>query len=491
MNKGEAAILTELEWLRRFASTLAQPGDQDDLVQATLLSAWRRPPRAEAEPGAEPGAEQRSLRPWLATVARNQARMVARGRQRRERREREADPATAGPELDAELDRVRVLRSVLDALDRLPELDRKIIMRRFFHEENATQIGDKLGIPAATVRSRLRRSLAQLRSSLDERHDGRRDAWALVLIGPAAAPVTATGAINMSITTKIILTIAGISTASAGLWWVLAHADEPELEPEPEPEPVITPSAVAPEPLDDSPRGQWEQRRSQIRSSLASKPEHDSRERTAGPLADQQLRADAWRGFHLLARACMDDVGASASGAISLSARIIGDPEVGTIFESVEVVAETVDDAEVLECLTESMYAYVGAKPPTAIEVDFAPTMQWVGQRDDETDDEEQLRTQQRMFDAIIGAHYAEVAFCDRKSGADNLGSLEIVLTIGPEQLAGQARVIASDLPKPVVDCIIAASLRWAFPAQLAGASFGYEFQLPVAGLEQVQPNRR
>lgn len=477
-----AAALEELEWLRTFAARLAMPGDEDDLVQDTLLAAWQSPPQDR----------QASLRPWLATVARNRARHDTRARLRRERREQHVQLASTVPGPDVDLERARVLRDVLGAVDELPELDRKIIMRRFFNEDNATQIGHALGLQPATVRSRLRRSLAQLRSKLDERFDGRRDAWALVLVGPAASPTATTGASMMSIAVKTILTIT-ITTTTAGLlaagWWAskqpvaLAPVNDAALAPAQEAAPELERT------LEHVARQRWEQRRDRILATLAARSELNSSEGVASDQGlasspsgelDPELRAQAWAGFNALRRACIDDIESDASGAISLSARLIGDPEVGIIFESVEIVAETVDDPELLECLTESMYAYLGDEPATAFNVQFGPTMPWPGLDGDEAE------KQQRIFDAIVGAHHGEVAVCEREHGSGETGTAKLELTIGVDRLAETVRVVATDLSEPVVDCIVAASRLWKFADGSIGKTFAYEFRAPILGLDQI-----
>ena len=64
----EGDILQHAEWVRRLALALVKnPDDADELAQETWEAALSRPPR-EAGP----------LRPWLAGVVRNLARMRAR-----------------------------------------------------------------------------------------------------------------------------------------------------------------------------------------------------------------------------------------------------------------------------------------------------------------------------------------------------------------------------------------------------------------------------
>lgn len=485
---GSSPYIEELEWLRHFAARLATPGDEDDLVQDTLVAAWQRGPADEPS---------RSSRPWLATVARNRARMDHRARQRRQQREHEVGEAAAKPGPDDELERVAILRALLAALDELPELDRKIIVRRFFEGENATQIGEQLGIPAATVRSRLRRSLAQLRERLDERFEAR-ERWALVWVGPSTSFITpTTGATTMSMAIKVGLGIAIMGLTTAGWWWSRdtspASGDEPgrgstasvtnagEAEVEPPPE--------------DRARQAWEQRRDRIRSAHARRPvlvADANDDEAADPSTDERAAIEravimqAGSEFSALRRACVADLDSDASGAISLYAHLIGDPEIGVVFDSIEIVTETVGDPEVLACLTESMYAYVGDKPPMLIDAHYAPTIPWIGRDEDDT------RKQRRIFDSIVGAHHGEVAFCGREHGPDEIGTLELELTVGSERHIEQADIVVSALPKPVVDCIVAATQRWIFPADLAGMMFTYRFRVPVPGLADLmmQPDQ-
>src|SRR6185503_12638824 len=61
------------------------------------------------------------------------------------------------------------------------------LLLHYFEELSPAEIAARQGIPAATVRSRLKRGLDDLRARLDRAHDGRRRAW-LVPVGALAAP---------------------------------------------------------------------------------------------------------------------------------------------------------------------------------------------------------------------------------------------------------------------------------------------------------------
>src|SRR5687768_5904430 len=70
-------LLAQADWLGALARRLVtDPSGADDVVQETWVSALRNPPERE-----------RALRPWLAKVARNIARMQHRGEASRRRRE--------------------------------------------------------------------------------------------------------------------------------------------------------------------------------------------------------------------------------------------------------------------------------------------------------------------------------------------------------------------------------------------------------------------
>ena len=135
-------------------------GDQDlaqDAVQSAWPIAWRKLGTLR---------DPARLRPWLVSVAANEARQAMR-RQRRAHVVAEialdavgtsgADPA-AGAEL---LDLAHALR-------RLPPDDRALLALRYVADFDATELGRALGMSPSGVRSRLSRLLARLRTELDD-----------------------------------------------------------------------------------------------------------------------------------------------------------------------------------------------------------------------------------------------------------------------------------------------------------------------------------
>ncbi|GAA2973541.1 sigma-70 family RNA polymerase sigma factor [Kitasatospora sp. NPDC127116] len=131
----------------------------EDVVQETLVRAWRNIHRLDPEAG--------SLRPWLVTVAR---RIVIDGHRSAMARPREVDAAVL-EQLPAEDETDRALRmmTVADALADLSPAHREIIVETYLKGRTAVEAAAELGIPAGTVRSRVFYALRSLRLALEER----------------------------------------------------------------------------------------------------------------------------------------------------------------------------------------------------------------------------------------------------------------------------------------------------------------------------------
>lgn len=134
-------------------------GDQDlaqDAVQAAWTLAWRKLGMLR---------EPERLRPWLMTIAANEARQLLRRRRRDRVVEIEiVDLDRARTELGdraASLD----LRTVLRKLT--PE-DRTLLAMRHLAGFDSPEIGAALGISADAVRTRLSRLIARLRVELSD-----------------------------------------------------------------------------------------------------------------------------------------------------------------------------------------------------------------------------------------------------------------------------------------------------------------------------------
>jgi RNA polymerase sigma-70 factor (ECF subfamily) len=164
-------LYREAGWLRGLARSLIGDTQVDDLVQDAWLAVLRRPP--------DP---LRPVRPWLARVVTN----LARNRLRAERRRRmpeEATGTTRAADCPAELTQAaEAQRMLADAIVRLPDALRAVIVLRFFRGLDSRATARQLGIPDSTVRSRIQKALAALREDLD-RTGGGNKAWVAMLGG--------------------------------------------------------------------------------------------------------------------------------------------------------------------------------------------------------------------------------------------------------------------------------------------------------------------
>jgi RNA polymerase sigma-70 factor (ECF subfamily) len=134
-------------------------GRAEDVVQETLLQAWRHPEVLDPARG--------PVRPWLMTVARRVAIDHYRARQAR--------PAEVGDEgleqlatedgIDDALERWLVA----DALATLAPAHREALLHTYYAGRTATEAAMTLGVPAGTVKSRVFYGLRALRLALEER----------------------------------------------------------------------------------------------------------------------------------------------------------------------------------------------------------------------------------------------------------------------------------------------------------------------------------
>ncbi len=214
------ALLEHSAWLRRLALSLVRDSAAaDDLVQETWAAALRRPPDRE-----------RPLRPWLRRVLENAARFRWRGdRNRAAREERVAsvgdDEAT--PSAEELLARHETQQLLARLVSELEEPFRTTVLLCYGEGLAPSEVARRQGIPAGTVRSRLKTAIDRLRERLDDAHRGDRRAWMLALAPFATAappaPHAAASATNASPGAGSAGTGAGAG-AGATPWVLLALA---------------------------------------------------------------------------------------------------------------------------------------------------------------------------------------------------------------------------------------------------------------------------
>ena len=157
-------VLPELEVLARVARSLTRNGaDAEDLVQETLLSAYRAIERFD---GAHPRA-------WLLTIMRNAE--IKRHRRRRPQLLRDADEperwsatdAQPGPHSPEQVVVGREFEAVLVAcLSALPERHRQVVELVDVDGLSYAEAAEVIGVPVGTVMSRLHRARARMRQRL-------------------------------------------------------------------------------------------------------------------------------------------------------------------------------------------------------------------------------------------------------------------------------------------------------------------------------------
>lgn len=136
----------------------------EDVMAATYLQAWRSRERVTEEGG--------SLRPWLLGIATNEARNHARSN-RRYRRVAAALLAADftlpdhADEVAGRLDDSRRIAAAIDALARLRRSEREVLTLCLWEGLDYESAAEALGVPVGTVRSRLSRARARLRTLVD------------------------------------------------------------------------------------------------------------------------------------------------------------------------------------------------------------------------------------------------------------------------------------------------------------------------------------
>jgi RNA polymerase sigma factor (sigma-70 family) len=243
------ALLAHAGWVSRLAKCLVADSNQaDDVVQQAWVAALDHPPRHAS-----------NLRAWWSQVVRNTARQLGRTESRRVQREKVAprpEPLASPEDLAHQAELHQVLVGAVLALE---EPYRSAVLLRYYHDQSPQQIAEIHGVPGSTARSWLRRGLEQLRAQLDERVEGGRSAWVLILgptgsptsspvpVAPASAISTSTvGVLAMALQTKLILGAALIGIV-ASMWVLSRHASNAVPEQQTAAAPTAANAANAPE----------------------------------------------------------------------------------------------------------------------------------------------------------------------------------------------------------------------------------------------------
>lgn len=167
---GEEGALGEVyDQFSSFVLGLAQRviGDAraaEDVSQEVFLHIWEHPEAFDPERG--------SLRTWLGTLAHRRAvDHVRREEARRRRAQRESSRRpTHIPDVEEMATAMVQAEKVRNALDVLPEEQRRCIQLAYFGGKTYRQVAQVLGIPEGTAKSRLRLGLRRIAEALE--HEG-------------------------------------------------------------------------------------------------------------------------------------------------------------------------------------------------------------------------------------------------------------------------------------------------------------------------------
>lgn len=130
----------------------------DDIVQETLLRAWRTPKILEQDPS--------TARSWMFTVARHLVIDEARSARRRREIGVAEVPERSAPDATDALFEAMLVEEALTALS---VEHRAVVVRAYYRGLSVAEMADELEIPPGTVKSRLHYGLRALRLALQER----------------------------------------------------------------------------------------------------------------------------------------------------------------------------------------------------------------------------------------------------------------------------------------------------------------------------------
>ncbi|HET6381124.1 MAG TPA: sigma-70 family RNA polymerase sigma factor [candidate division Zixibacteria bacterium] len=125
----------------------------EEAVQAAWVRAWRHLGSLR---------DPDRLRPWLMSVAANEARQQVRAAYRRTAHERRTDVSRRGTDPAARAELV----DLAAAVGRLDTDERRLLALRYVADLTSEEIGRELGMTAAAVRGRLARIVERLRREL-------------------------------------------------------------------------------------------------------------------------------------------------------------------------------------------------------------------------------------------------------------------------------------------------------------------------------------
>ena len=150
---GQGRLLFRLAY-----SLLRDAAAAEDACQQPFLKAWEERERIRSH---------RALRPWLVRTVTNASLQIVR-RRRIEQRAVRAEAQGREDVMIAPVHEGDIREALLDALAKLPELTRMVVVLRVMRGMSGNEAKDLIGCSAAEVSRHLHRGLEQLRRLLPE-----------------------------------------------------------------------------------------------------------------------------------------------------------------------------------------------------------------------------------------------------------------------------------------------------------------------------------
>jgi RNA polymerase sigma-70 factor, ECF subfamily len=145
---------------RYVMSLTGDAAQSEDIVQETLLRAWKKPAVLDQR--------EASARAWLFTVARNLVIDEARSARRRHETPTAAETMPERVTAD-ETERMLDAWLIGDALAELSAEHQQVVTLAYYGGRSVAEIAETVGVPEGTVKSRLHYGLRALRLALQEK----------------------------------------------------------------------------------------------------------------------------------------------------------------------------------------------------------------------------------------------------------------------------------------------------------------------------------
>lgn len=140
-------------------SVVRDPALADDVVQETMIKAWRNAPVPP---------DEEIPRAWLMRVARNTAISALRTRREDVRSPETLPELAGGPSTIRTVEGRAQLDDLWEAMTRLDSDARALIVLKEVHDLSYEEMAATLGLPVSTVKTRLFRARKALKDSMKE-----------------------------------------------------------------------------------------------------------------------------------------------------------------------------------------------------------------------------------------------------------------------------------------------------------------------------------